>query len=94
MEDVGQTAPGHRLGHPAACSQVGEGVGTGPKAATTIAFTTAGVAARHPQAPRLLDGEWLARWRRSSSKTPASVPDAERTAFEQAIEKHPQFVVR
>ena len=73
---------------------VGEGVGTGPKAATTIAFTTAGVAARHPQAPRLLDGEWLARWRRSSSKTPASVPDAERTAFEQAIEKHPQFVVR
>ena len=71
---------------------VGEGVGTGPKAATTIAFTRADGARAHPQAPRLLGEEWLVRWRRSSSKVPASVPAEGRLDFEQRIERHPQFV--
>lgn len=70
---------------------VGEGVGTGPKAETTIAFTRANGAAIHPHAPRLLGTDWLARWRRSSSKVPASVAAEARAAFEQQIETHPQF---
>ncbi len=73
---------------------VGEGVGTGPKATTTIAFTTADSATQHPLAPRLLSDDWLARWRRSSSKIPASVPPEARLHFEQTIETHPQFVAR
>jgi queuine tRNA-ribosyltransferase len=70
---------------------VGEGVGTGPKADTTIAFTRAGGAQAHPHAPRLLGEEWLARWRRSSSKAPASLSPEARADFERRIESHPQF---
>jgi queuine tRNA-ribosyltransferase len=70
---------------------VAEGAGTGPKATTTIAFTHADGAARHPQRPPLLGEDWLARWRRSSSKVPASVPAEQHAEFEQGIEGHPQF---
>lgn len=65
---------------------VAEGVGTGPKATTTSAFT-------EPPSndARLLGAEWLARWRRSGSKFPADLPEAERAAFERSIEGHPQF---
>ncbi len=72
---------------------VAEGVGTGPKATTTVAFarerreTDAGV---WPEA-RLLGAEWLARWRRSTSKSPVSLTEAERAVFEKRIEGHPQF---
>ena len=70
---------------------VGDGVGTGPRASTTIAFTTGDAAAKHPAAPRLLAEEWLARWRRSDSKFPKSLPEEERPRFEKLIEAHPQF---
>ena len=70
---------------------VGEGAGTGPKADTTIVFSRAEGALAHPNAPRLLGADWLARWRRSSSKTPASLSPEARTALEQRIESHPQF---
>jgi queuine tRNA-ribosyltransferase len=70
---------------------VGEGVGTGPKAATTIAFTHREAARAHPAAPRLLGADWLARWRRSSSKSPATLMPEARAAFEASIEQHPQF---
>jgi queuine tRNA-ribosyltransferase len=70
---------------------VGEGVGTGPKTETTIAFTRADGASAHPSAPRLLGDEWLARWRRSSSRVPLSLAPEERTPFEKRIENHPQF---
>jgi queuine tRNA-ribosyltransferase len=70
---------------------VGEGAGSGPKADTTIAFTTASGARNHPLSPRLLSDAWLARWHRSSSKVPASVAPPERDAFERRIEAHPQF---
>ncbi len=70
---------------------VGEGVGTGPKAETTIAFSRADGASKHPRGTRLLGQEWLARWRRSSSKIPASVPTESRAQFEARIETHPQF---
>ena len=74
---------------------VAEGVGTGPKATTTIAFT-------FPQRdPASLDlagrsiawlGEaWLARWRRSDSKIPVDLSETEKEAFAQRIEAHRQF---
>lgn len=70
---------------------VAAGVGTGPKANTTAAFTHAASLATHPAAPSLLGTDWLARWRRSDSKFPASLPEAEKPAFTQRIEQHPQF---
>jgi queuine tRNA-ribosyltransferase len=73
---------------------VGEGIGTGPKADTTIAFSHAGGARAHPLAPRLLGAEWLARWRRSSAHAPASLTAEARAAFERSIEDHPQFSAR
>jgi len=71
---------------------VAEGVGTGPKATTTVAFTrdVGGEADAGQRAP-LLAADWLARWRRSSSKFPPALAEAERAAFEKLIESHPQF---
>ncbi len=70
---------------------VAEGVGTGPKASTTAAFTRATGARAHPLAPRLLDAGWLARWHRSSSKFPSGLTADEKVLFAQRIEGHPQF---
>ena len=65
---------------------VAEGVGTGPKASTTIAF-----ASRPESGASLLGAGWLSRWRRSGAKFPADLPETERAAFERGIEAHPQF---
>ncbi|MSQ47642.1 MAG: tRNA guanosine(34) transglycosylase Tgt [Deltaproteobacteria bacterium] len=70
---------------------VAEGIGSGPKSATTLAFTRATGAEEHPLSPRLLDQHWLARWHRSHVKFPATLPIAEHAHFEQLIENHPQF---
>jgi queuine tRNA-ribosyltransferase len=70
---------------------VAEGVGTGPKADTTVAFTRATGATEHPLTPRLLGSEWLARWRRSGSKFPNGLSAEEKGAFELRIESHAQF---
>jgi queuine tRNA-ribosyltransferase len=70
---------------------VAEGVGTGPKATTTVAYTQLNGRADDPTAPRLLGVEWLARWRRSDAKYPAGLDAAQQAAFEQRIEGHPQF---
>ena len=71
---------------------VAEGAGTGPKAATTIAFSGIDeVTARHPAFARRLGQAWLARWRRSHARYPADVPEADREAFSALIEGHPQF---
>ncbi len=67
---------------------VAEGVSTGPKATTTVAFTQRGTSG---DAPQLLGADWLARWRRSDAKYPAGLTAAQQTAFEQRIERHPQF---
>ena len=75
----------------AAGFSVAAGAGTGPKSDTTLAFTHAESAARHPAKPPLLGAEWLARWRRSGSKFPPGLPAAEQPAFEKMIESHPQF---
>jgi len=73
---------------------VAEGVGTGPKSSTTIAFTTAAAAAEHPMAPRLLGQDWLARWKRSDSKLPPGLTSEQRPDFEKRLEGHPQFASR
>ncbi len=71
---------------------VAEGVGTGPKATTTIAFAGRPAGVDSAAAPgRLLGADWLARWRRSGAKFPADLPEAERPVFERSIESHPQF---
>lgn len=70
---------------------VAEGVGTGPKKATTIAFTRATGAKEHPLSPRLLDQQWLTRWRRSHAQFPTTLANEERADFEKFIETHPQF---
>lgn len=70
---------------------VAEGVGTGPKATTTIAFTTPEGARAHPRAFALLGAGWLGRWRRSSARAPATLAPEARTHLEQRIEAHPQF---
>jgi len=71
---------------------VGQGVGIGPKAETTIAFSRADSPAQHPLAPRLLDQKWLARWRRSEAKFPATVSQEEKAQFAALIEGHQQFL--
>ena len=70
---------------------VAEGVGTGPKSDTTIAFTRADGASEHPLSPPLLGQAWLRRWRRSDAKFPATLSNEARSHFENLIEKHPQF---
>jgi queuine tRNA-ribosyltransferase len=71
---------------------VAAGVGTGPKADTTIAFTRAAGAGNHPSSPRLLGQEWLTRWRRSGSKFPTTLASEDRPHFEKLIETHRQFL--
>jgi queuine tRNA-ribosyltransferase len=73
---------------------VAQGVGSGPKSETTIAFTRAESAVQHPLAPPLLDQKWLARWRRSSAKFPATLTPAEQAQFAATIEGHRQFLTR
>ena len=73
---------------------VAAGVGTGPKADTTLAFTRGDRSGTHPAKPKLLDSEWLGRWRRSDSKYPRNLAGTERPAFEAMIEGHPQFRAR
>ncbi|MGH7887943.1 MAG: tRNA guanosine(34) transglycosylase Tgt [Candidatus Binatia bacterium] len=71
---------------------VAQGVGTGPKTETTIAFNRPESAAQHPLAPPLLDQKWLARWRRSDAKFPAAISEDEKLRVEAMIEHHPQFL--
>jgi queuine tRNA-ribosyltransferase len=73
---------------------VAAGVGTGPKADTTVAFTRAAPGFARSPAPALLGDAWLARWRRSDSRTPASLSPEARAALEKQIEAHPQFGLR
>ena len=70
---------------------VAEGVGTGPKADTTLAFARAEGMAAHPSKPKPLGEEWLKRWRKSHSKWPAHFSSEEKARLEQQIESHPQF---
>ena len=70
---------------------VAQGIGTGPKSDTTIAFTTVSGSKDHPLSPRLLGPSWLTRWRRSDAKFATTVRDEDKAAFEKLIESHRQF---
>ena len=70
---------------------VAQGIGTGPKSETTIAFNRGESAAQHPLRPPLLDETWLARWRRSAVKHPAGLTTQEQSEFCRLIEGQPQF---
>jgi queuine tRNA-ribosyltransferase len=72
---------------------VAEGIGTGPKATTTIAFSRPRGAEEHPMKPRLLGKRWLERWNRSDSKFPLAMPGGDKAAFAHRIENHPQFAL-
>ncbi|MBM4256596.1 MAG: tRNA guanosine(34) transglycosylase Tgt [Deltaproteobacteria bacterium] len=72
---------------------VAEGVGTGPKSSTTVAFSRSDVARVHPLRPQLLGSEWLTRWRRSHAKFPPLLAADAYARIERAIENHPQFRV-
>ncbi len=73
---------------------VAEGVATGPKASTTVAFTQMAGAVAHPAGARLLGAEWLARWGRSDAQYPAGLAGEAKTAFAARIQGHPQFTAR
>ena len=70
---------------------VAEGVGTGPKSTTTVAFNHERSLRDHPAASRLLGAEWVARWKRSDSKFPTGLPVEARAGFEREFLAHPQF---
>ena len=70
---------------------VAQGVAIGPKTETTIAFTRADGATQHPMKPPLLDQKWLARWRRSEAKFPATLAADEQARFATQLESHRQF---
>ena len=70
---------------------VAEGIGTGPKATTTVAYSRLDGRSDAPDAPRLLGAAWLTRWRNSGSKYPLGLDDAQKSAVAQRIENHPQF---
>lgn len=69
---------------------VGQGVGTGPKTDTTVAFTCL---QRAKEQGQLLGPDWLKRWERSEAKYPSSLPENERPHFEERMRKHPQFLI-
>jgi queuine tRNA-ribosyltransferase len=75
---------------------VAEGVGTGTRATTTIAFTSADGGPAHtapgPRTTPWLGDAWLSRWRRSDSRYPPDLGEAAKSAFSQRIESHRQFV--
>lgn len=70
---------------------VAAGVGTGPKADTTLAFSRSDGVTAHFSTPRLLGQEWLDRWRRSESQFPPGITPEEQEQLRKRIETHPQF---
>jgi len=71
---------------------VAQGIGTGPKSDTTIAFATAQGVQDHPASPSLLGANWLTRWRRSHAKFPPALSNEDQAHFEKLIETHRQFL--
>ncbi len=77
---------------------VAEGVGSGPRATTTMAFTgeddEPDVSRVVPDVISWLGEAWLERWRRSDSRYPCDLIETEREAFSWRIESHRQFARR
>ena len=68
---------------------VAKGCGTGPKAETTIALSSA--RARDAHHRELLGEEWLAKWRRSDAQAPPGVSAQDADTWRTAVVEHPQF---
>jgi queuine tRNA-ribosyltransferase len=67
---------------------VAKGMGTGPKAETTIALSPCAAALPHRR--ELLGREWLGKWRRSDARTPFGATPEEQS-WREAVSGHPQF---
>jgi queuine tRNA-ribosyltransferase len=67
---------------------VAKGMGTGPKAETTIALSPRAAALPHRR--ELLGREWLRKWRRSDARTPFGAPPGEER-WHEVVSAHPQF---
>jgi queuine tRNA-ribosyltransferase len=67
---------------------VAKGVGTGPKAETTIALSPRAAAVPHDR--ELLGAEWLGRWRRSDAQLPFGATAGEES-WAETVSGHPQF---
>ena len=67
---------------------VAKGVGTGPRAETTIALSPCAAALPHRR--ELLGREWLGKWRRSEAQTPLGATPGEEY-WREAVSAHPQF---
>ncbi len=72
----------------AAGFHLARGIGTGPKAETTIALSPA-AARRHDR--DLIPDTWLEKWNRSEAKFPPDLPATDHASFEDSIRSHPQF---
>jgi queuine tRNA-ribosyltransferase len=77
---------------------VAEGVSTGSKPTTTVAFMyehgePADSEKTSATAP-WLDEAWLQRWNRSDAKYPPHLNDAEKNEFSRRVEAHRQFAIR
>ncbi|MCP4138478.1 MAG: tRNA-guanine(34) transglycosylase, partial [bacterium] len=68
---------------------VGEGVGTGPKASTTVAMSSIG---EGTSGIELLGSDWLQRFGRSTSKWSEDASPEEKVKIEELVQAHPQFV--
>lgn len=77
---------------------VAQGIGTGPKAETTIAMTPEAYLKNlelEPTSPlkkTLLSSQWLNRWERSGSKFPIEIKAEQQSEFENLIRSHSQFI--
>jgi queuine tRNA-ribosyltransferase len=67
---------------------VAKGVGTGPKAETTIGLSASAGAMAHER--ELLGEEWLLKWRRSDAQAPFGI-EAGDTSWQDSVLNHPQF---
>ncbi len=67
---------------------VAKGVGTGPKAETTIALSLCAAALPHRR--ELLGREWLGKWGRSDAQIPMGASPGE-DSWREAVSGHPQF---
>ena len=65
-------------------------IGSGPKAETTIAFTSFDDAQTHPKP---IGKEWLARWKRSTAKTDNTLSEKEKEYIHRKVINHKQFAM-
>jgi queuine tRNA-ribosyltransferase len=73
---------------------VAKGIGTGPKAETTIAVSTSPQQVHVHRGEVLLGVDWLGRWERSGARFPIGILENEIPSFETIIRNHQQFELK